>query len=206
MTTSNITPLHRPSTQPYHQNNDGQVRPAAAVEPLSARAQFIAHHSGDGGLLNPDGTLRTQVSAPIVVNTELNYGDQRISSFLEFVSNYFEEAAIRLTLGSFSAVGWPFWERVLSEKGFNTQLITPEMRSALTQRPSRFEFTLCMPAKHINRASEIQDLLIYFMFVQNQETPLTLEQALDYKIRLRDSFEHYKTTFTRSLDGFIDFD
>ncbi len=204
MTTSNITLLHRPSTQPYNQND--QIQPAAEVESLSARAQFIAHHSGDGGLLNQDGTLRTQVSARIVVNTELNYGDRRISSFLEFVSNYFEKAAIRLTVGSFSAVGWPFWERVLSEKGFNTQLITPEMRSALTQRPSRFEFTLCMPATHINRASEIQDLLTYFMFVQNQETPLTLEQALDYKIRLRDSFEHYKTTFTRSLDGFIDFD
>lgn len=106
MTTSNITLLHRPSTQPYNQND--QIQPAAEVESLSARAQFIAHHSGDGGLLNQDGTLRTQVSARIVVNTELNYGDRRISSFLEFVSNYFEKAAIRLTVGSFSAVGWPF--------------------------------------------------------------------------------------------------
>ncbi|MFC2049407.1 hypothetical protein ACFLR2_01885 [Chlamydiota bacterium] len=191
-----------PPVQADIPNHEGQPPAAVPVEALSDRERFIARHC-ELGILHPDGTMSSasEAKAPLSIDVpaELNFNDPLLQGFLNLLVTFFTkvEAKVKLTQGAFCALGWPILEKILTQRGIDTELITPDMRAACTKRPARFEFWVCLPEEHAGDVEYLQDFVVHFMFVQTLQEPLDMVKALKYQTQLEDSRMNFQARHTQ---------
>ncbi|MGD0664329.1 MAG: hypothetical protein ABSA17_01185 [Rhabdochlamydiaceae bacterium] len=117
--------------------------------------------------------------------------------FLKYLVDHFSKkfgAKIIQRQGAYYSLGRPVWEALLEERGINLSLITPEMWSFCTQPPCCFEFWVCLPPAYDGKLDELQDLVIYFMWLQATSSPLSeyYEEALESP-----EFDAFKAQYSR---------
>ena len=140
------------------------------------------------GLIDENGLLLSGGRAPISLSTvgsTVNWS----TPFIKYLVAHFSKepfgATINLRRGAFYSLGRPFWEAVLKEKGVNLSLITPEMWSFCTQPPRCFEFWVCLSSAYEGGLDGLQDLVIYFMWLQKTSSPQSLEAAMEDYVSMK---------------------